>query len=69
MPRPAFPAPPSAELHVHLEGTLEPEHIVEIARRNGITLPTEDLDALRARSLSCTTPTSPCSRPSATSSR
>lgn len=49
MPRPAFPAPPSAELHIHLEGTLEPEHIVEIARRNGITLPTADLDALRAR--------------------
>ncbi|NQX06419.1 adenosine deaminase [Rathayibacter sp. VKM Ac-2856] len=42
-------APPSAELHIHIEGTIEPEHIVEMARRNGIALPTEDLDALRAR--------------------
>nr|WP_216848729.1 MULTISPECIES: adenosine deaminase [unclassified Rathayibacter] len=36
-------------MHIHIEGTIEPEHIVEMARRNGIALPTEDLDALRAR--------------------
>lgn len=29
---------PKAELHVHLEGTLEPEHIFELATRNGIEL-------------------------------
>ncbi|GGA72877.1 adenine deaminase [Neiella marina] len=29
---------PKAELHVHLEGTFEPEHIYQMAQRNGIEL-------------------------------
>ena len=29
---------PKAELHVHLEGTLEPEHIFSLAQRNNIEL-------------------------------
>ena len=38
-----------AELHLHIEGTLEPELIFELAARNGITLPYADLDELRGR--------------------
>lgn len=40
---------PKAELHLHIEGTLEPELVVELARRNGIDLPTFDAEAIRAR--------------------
>ncbi|NQX13461.1 adenosine deaminase [Microbacteriaceae bacterium VKM Ac-2855] len=41
--------PPCAELHVHIEGTLEPELIFALAERNGIALPDADVDALRRR--------------------
>ena len=40
---------PCAELHLHIEGTLEPELIFELAARNGIILPYADLAELRAR--------------------
>jgi adenosine deaminase len=39
---------PKAELHVHIEGTLEPELLVRLARRNGVALPSADPDVLRA---------------------
>lgn len=39
---------PKAELHLHIEGSLEPELAFELARRNGITLPYASVEALRA---------------------
>jgi adenosine deaminase len=38
---------PKAELHIHIEGSLEPELIFTLARRNGVTLPYEDVEELR----------------------
>ncbi len=39
---------PKAELHIHIEGSLEPELIFELARRNGVGLPYASVEALRA---------------------
>ena len=39
---------PKVELHVHLEGTLEPELMFAIAGRNGVTLPYRTVDEVRA---------------------
>lgn len=40
---------PVAELHIHLEGTLEPEAIMSLAARNEITLPWSSLEQLRGQ--------------------
>jgi adenosine deaminase len=36
-----------AELHLHIEGTLEPALMFELARRNHVTLPYDSVDAVR----------------------
>jgi adenosine deaminase len=39
---------PKAELHLHIEGSLEPDMMFEMARRNGVTLPYATVEETRA---------------------
>ncbi len=39
---------PKAELHLHVEGTLEPEMMFELAARNGVALPYGSVEEVRA---------------------
>ena len=39
---------PKAELHLHVEGSLEPEMLFALARRNGVAIPFASVEAVRA---------------------
>ena len=39
---------PKIELHLHIEGTLEPEMMFKLARRNGIELPYDSVEEIKA---------------------
>lgn len=39
---------PKAELHLHIEGSLEPEQMFEFARRNAVAIPFQSVEEVRA---------------------
>ena len=39
---------PKAELHLHIEGTLEPELMFELAKRNNISIPYKNIQEVKS---------------------
>ena len=39
---------PKAELHLHIEGTLEPELMMKLAQRNSVAIPYASVDEIRS---------------------
>lgn len=45
---------PKAELHMHIEGSLEPEMMLSLSERNGVSLPYSDIDEIiKAYNFNC----------------
>ncbi|TGD74613.1 adenosine deaminase [Mangrovimicrobium sediminis] len=41
-------AMPKAELHLHIDGSLQPERLLQLARKNGVSLPYTSIEAVEA---------------------
>ena len=39
---------PKAELHLHIEGTLEPDHLFKLAKKNNVQIPFSNLDEIKS---------------------
>ena len=39
---------PKVELHLHIEGTLEPEHMFELAKRNNVLIPYDNIEEVKS---------------------
>ena len=48
MSAPNYAAWPKAELHLHLDGSVRPRTVLELAQKDGVPLPSSDLQLLRA---------------------
>ena len=38
---------PKAELHLHIEGTLEPTHLFKLAKKNNVKIPFSDVEDVK----------------------